>query len=171
MFLTAHKLRFILFFVGAERMLDNIISQQRKIGQWRYQSKADYQVVYSVCVQIKGDIRRGLGLWLEASRDLISSIVLFKTLPKPDKKGWASSLSLLADAFQYMPSKDFNDLAKETQLTTPHPVLEAIRCVTEAAQLCIYNPLFFAKNKVICFFNIDLLRYFLRQWLCSNLVA
>ena len=103
----------------------------------------------SVCVQIKGDIFRGLGLWTQASIDLIKSIFGFKSLPKVDKKGWASSLSLLADAYQYMSLEDFRQKIKPRfKLTSDHPILEAIKCVNEASELSIYSPLFFTKNKV-----------------------
>ena len=92
---------------------------------------------------------RGLGLWTAAARDLIDSIKGFRSLPNPDKKGWASSLSLVADTFQYMSVGDFKQqMVKNHKLRSNHPVLEAILCVEEAARLSIYSPLFYAKNKV-----------------------
>ena len=136
-------------FVGAEKVLNTLIKNEENLGHWIYESSADYLLVSSVCIQIKGDILRGLGLWVEAAKALIKSIVGFRTLPKEDIKGWGSSLSLLADAFQYMTLEDFKkDIAPYYKLISPHPVLEAIQCVNEAANLSIYSPLFYTKNKV-----------------------
>ena len=138
-----------LFVLGADKALNRLIESKRTVGRWVFKTEADRQLVTSVCVQIKGDIYRGLGLWTLASTYIIKSIFGFKSLPKVDKKGWASSLSLLADAFQYMSLKDFNNVIKpKFQLTSDHPILEAIKCVNEASQLSIYSPLFFTKNKV-----------------------
>lgn len=139
-----------VLFVGAEKVLNSLIKNEENLGHWIYKSNADYLLVSSVCIQIKGDILRGLGLWVEAAKALIKSIVGFRTLPKEDIKGWGSSLSLLADAFQYMALEDFRkDIAPHYKLISPHPVLEAIQCVNEAANLSIYSPLFYTKNKVL----------------------
>ncbi|XP_065066391.1 uncharacterized protein LOC135692242 isoform X1 [Rhopilema esculentum] len=133
---------------GADKVLNSLMQSGQGVGRWVYKSTSDYKLVSSVCVQIKGDIYRGLGLWVEAAKDLIKSIIGFKTLPKADIKGWASSLSLLADAYQYMPLKDYTEQMKmKFGLSSSHPVLEAIKCVNEAADLSIYSPLFYAKNK------------------------
>ena len=135
---------------GADKALNSLIESKEKLGKWIFKTESDQQLVTSVCVQIKGDIFRGLGLWARASVDLIKSIFGFQSLPKVDKKGWASSLSLLADAYQYMSMDDFARTIKPRfQLTSNHPILEAIKCVNEASQLSIYSPLFFTKNKVI----------------------
>ena len=146
-FMWVHHIYFP--FVGAEKVLNTLIKNEENLGHWIYESSADYLLVSSVCIQIKGDILRGLGLWVEAAKALIKSIVGFRTLPKEDIKGWGSSLSLLADAFQYMALEDFKkDIAPYYKLISPHPVLEAIQCVNEAANLSIYSPLFYTKNKV-----------------------
>ena len=147
-----------LFVLGADKSLNRLIESKRTVGRWVFKTEADRQLVTSVCVQIKGDIYRGLGLWTLASTYIIKSIFGFKSLPKVDKKGWASSLSLLADAFQYMSLKDFNNTIKpKFQLTSDHPILEAIKCVNEASQLSIYSPLFFTKNKVSLFSKLGTL--------------
>ncbi len=139
----------MLNILGAEKILNSLIQQEKNVGRWQYRKHDDYDLVSSVCVQIKGDILRGLGLWVDAARNLIKSIIGFRNLPKPDKKGWASSLSLLADAFQYMSLNDFQaHMVQQYELRGKHPLLEAISCVEEAARLSIYSPLFYSKNKV-----------------------
>lgn len=149
--------------VGADKALNLFMESKKKLGHWVFKTNADHQLVMSVCVQIKGDIFRGLGLWTRAASDLIQSIFGFKSLPKVDIKGWAASLSLLADSFQYMSLSDFiQEMKPKFQLSSNHPILEAIKCVNEAAQLSIYSPLFFAKNKVndlSIIYTLDLLHH------------
>eukprot|EP00794_Sanderia_malayensis_P009178 gene9178-10152_t len=135
---------------GAEKILSTLIQNEKQIGRWKYQKASDYDLISSVCIQIKGDIFRALGLWVEAAKYLIKSIIGFRGLPKVDTKGWASSLSLLADCFQYMSLNDFlNHMTSQFELHGNHPLLEAISCVEEAARLSIFSPLFYSKNKVV----------------------
>lgn len=108
----------------------------------------DWQHVKALCVSIKGDILRGLGLWKEAAAMLIWSIDLTKALQRVEKKIICGSLSHLSDTFRHMSLEDYQDLAKQYELTTGHPIREAIRYATEAALLCLYTPLFYLKNKV-----------------------
>ena len=49
---------------------------------------------------------------------------------------------------QFMPDEDFKTFSRQFELPTEHALLEAIRCVTEAAKYCVHTPLFYAKNKV-----------------------
>lgn len=138
----------MLSFSGAIKVLDTVINNVEGIGSYRYNSKDDSNHVTALCVSIKGDILRGLGLWKEAAQTLTNSIDLTNALQRIEKKIISGSMAHLADTFRYMTIGDYNDVAKQLKLKTGHPLREAIRYATEAAQRCIFTPLFYLKNKV-----------------------
>ena len=134
--------------LGAEQTLDRLLLEKSEIGQWQYQESHDHQLVSAVCVQIKGDIQYNLGQWLDSAKLLLHSITLFRTLPRPDKKGLSSSLGILAKCFQNMTFDEYSLLAPMYSLVAGHPLLEAYACTKEAAQLALYTPLFLARHTV-----------------------
>ena len=129
-------------------MLDLVINNNEGIGSYRYNTLDDAKHVTALCVSIKGDILRGLGLWKEAAETLIKSIDLTNALQRIEKKIISGSMAHLADTFRYMSIGDYKDVAQQLKLVTGHPLREAIRYATEAAQRCIFTPLFYLKNKV-----------------------
>ena len=139
-------------------MLDLVINNDEGIGSYRYNSLDDAKHVTALCVSIKGDILRGLGLWKEAAETLIKSIDLTNALQRIEKKIISGSMAHLADTFRYMSIGDYKDIAQQLKLVTGHPLREAIRYATEAAQRCIFTPLFYLKNKV-CHYNQNFLRH------------
>ncbi len=142
-------------FLGAGKILDELIDDEKKAGNWYYRDHAEYLIIKAASIELKGNIFHGLGLWYEAAASFMDSTGLFRSFQKPDKKGLAAGLALLADTLQFMPADDFKQFSRSFQLSTDHPLLESIRSVTEAAKYCVHTPLFYAKNKVSfeLFFN------------------
>ena len=136
------------FVLDSVKVLDLLINNNEGIGSYRYNSVDDANHVTALCVSIKGDILRGLSLWKEAAQTLVKSIELTNALQRIEKKIISGSMAHLADTFRYMSISDYNDVAQQLKLSTGHPLREAIRYATEAAQLCIFTPLFYLKNKV-----------------------
>ena len=109
-----------------------------------------------MCVQIKGEIQTSLGQWLTAATHLLESINLFKTLPKIDKKGVASSLGLMVNTLQNMSMDDYQTIATKYSLKSPHPFPLAYDFACEAASYSTYTPLCYARPKVSLFTTFTL---------------
>ncbi|XP_035671622.1 alpha-protein kinase 1-like isoform X2 [Branchiostoma floridae] len=103
---------------GAERVLDDVLSPDKEKGQW-----------------------------YDASTLILDSIIGFRMLPKPDKKGIASSVGLLMDVFKNISYRDFQILKQQYTLQADSPLLEAYRAAEEAAHLSKYDPLFCARHR------------------------
>ncbi|XP_078660086.1 alpha-protein kinase 1-like [Branchiostoma floridae x Branchiostoma belcheri] len=132
---------------GAERVLDDVLSPDEEIGTWTYKSDSDRAIVHSVCIQIKGQVQLKLGQWFDASTLILDSIIGFRTLPKPDKKGIASSVGLLMDVFKNISYRDFQVLKQQYTLQADSPLLEAYQAAEEAAHLSKFDPLFYARHR------------------------
>ncbi|CAH1246664.1 ALPK1 [Branchiostoma lanceolatum] len=132
---------------GAERVLDDVLNPDTETGTWTYRSDSDRAIVHSVCIQIKGQVQLKLGQWYDASTLILDSIIGFRTLPKPDKKGIASSVGLLMDVFKNISYRDFQILKQQYTLQADSPLLEAYRSAEEAAHLSKYDPLFYARHR------------------------
>eukprot|EP00794_Sanderia_malayensis_P006373 gene6373-7106_t len=133
---------------SASRMLDDLIANESRAGSWVYKNYDEYLIVKAASIELKGNLLHSLGLWQKAASCFMTSTSLFRGFEKRDKKGIAAGLAALADTLQFMPDKEFESFAEEFQLNSEHRLLEAIRCVTEAANYCVYTPLFYAKNKL-----------------------
>eukprot|EP00794_Sanderia_malayensis_P009176 gene9176-10150_t len=131
----------------AEKLLDKVINSKKNLNAYHYKTEDDWQHVKALCVSIKGDILRGLGLWKDAASTLLLSIVLTENLKRIEKKIIAGSKAHLSDTFRYMSMEDFAVITNEYNLTSGHPLREAIKQATESSQLCSYTPLFYLKNK------------------------
>ena len=86
--------------VGSARILDSLIDNEKKARSWYYRDTAEYLIVKAASTELKGSIFHGLGLWYEAASSFMSSTGLFRSFQKPDKKGLAAGLALLADTLQ-----------------------------------------------------------------------
>lgn len=136
------------YLPGAERLLDMLINNDQSAGSWKYKNVDEYLIIKAASIELKGNIYHGLGLWEKAASSFMESTNLFKSFKKPDKKGIAAGLAAMADTLQSMPDNDFQSFAAKFQLSLEHRLLQAIKCVTEAANFCLFTPLFYSKNKV-----------------------
>nr|XP_056711685.1 alpha-protein kinase 1 [Euleptes europaea] len=132
----------------AEYILSSLINDNGATGVWKYVQESDQILVQSVCMQIRGQILQKLGMWYEAAELIWASIVGFFTLPKPDQKGIASSLGILADIFVSMSENDYESFKNNTQVDLnllkefDHRLLSAAEACKLAAAFSQFTPLF-----------------------------
>ncbi|XP_021052379.1 alpha-protein kinase 1 [Mus pahari] len=132
----------------AEYILSSLINNNGATGTWLYRNESDKVLVQSVCVQIRGQILKKLGMWYEAAELIWASVIGYLTLPQPDKKGISTSLGILADIFVSMSKTDYEKFKKSPKVNLAllkefdHHLLSAAEACKLAAAFSAYTPLF-----------------------------
>eukprot|EP00106_Octopus_bimaculoides_P008233 XP_014775675.1 PREDICTED: uncharacterized protein LOC106872983 isoform X3 [Octopus bimaculoides] len=133
---------------GAIEVLDGLIDSKaaNEDGQWHYRTEFQYINVYAVCVQIKGQIYKNLGLWKEAVPLLLKSVEEFEKLPDKDLKGISYSYGLLSHCLCKLSHKEYLELQNIYVFQRDHPCYEAFEYGMKAAELSPKQSLFFARH-------------------------
>ena len=87
------------------------------------------------------------GLWIDAGRLILKSIVMYHSLEKPDWKGISSSQGIMSDILRKIPP-GYPQLKEEFQLQEDSPLLEAYNNNKHAAWLSRSETLFLARHLV-----------------------